>query len=255
MQFLDYKNKVEQILAHKKMHLSIDMNDMFEAYINSVTPVNYIKSMLTTLNESSQNNQFTKYYQKVIDYAAKRGYRILKMPAELNEEVINFYNDGYNAVTAGNYITEQIKKNTIKPDKSIIEPELLKNKLLLLIHSVDDCALQNIEVNKNEAKAILKIKIFDMRNEISTDIKSYIRELHKHFVIYLRQNIDNNSRLEILGYNIVGRSVFVTIKMKIDFIENEETNTFNFSAPETLSLIQLYINIFRTFAEQYRALV
>ena len=31
--------------------------------------------------------------------------------------------------------------------------------------------------------------------------------------------------------------------MKIDFIENKETNTFNFSASETLSLIQLYINI------------
>lgn len=257
MQFLDYKNNVEQILARKQIHMkdiNVDMDAMFEAYINSVKPIDFIKSMYT-LNESYQTDKFTDYYNKVKDFALQNGFRIIKMPRELKEEVINFYNEGYNSVVAGKYITEQIKKNSIKQDKAPINADVLKNKLLLLTHDITDCALKNVELNRNEAKAILKIKIFEMRNEISTDIKSYVRELNKYFAAYLRQNIDNNTRIEIMGYNIVGRSVFVTVKMKIDYLETEDSNGFNFSANETANIIEMYINVFKTFAEQYRNIV
>ena len=111
MQFLDYKNNVEQILARKQIHMkdiNVDMDAMFEAYINSVKPIDFIKSMYT-LNESYQTDKFTDYYNKVKDFALQIGFRIIKMPRELKEEVINFYNEGYNSVVAGKYITEQIK--------------------------------------------------------------------------------------------------------------------------------------------------
>ena len=66
MQFLDYKNNVEQILARKHLHMkdiNVDMDAMFEAYINSVKPIDFIKSMYT-LNESCQTDKFTDYYNK-----------------------------------------------------------------------------------------------------------------------------------------------------------------------------------------------
>ena len=109
---------------------------------------------------------------------------------------------------------------------------------------------EKVEINKDETSAVLKIKIFEMRNEINTDVKSYIRELNKYFKPYVRQNVDNGSRIDILGYSVNQRSVYVTVRMKVDLIDSE-----NFSINETANIIKMYIEIFRTFAEQYQNIV
>ena len=258
MEFLDYKNEVERIIERKAKHLNKDvtlsLEKMFEAYINDVNPIDFIKSSIS-LNENTQDNQFTNYYNKIIRNIRNYGYNIIKMPRELMESVINYYNEGYNAMIPTNYCIEQIKKNTIKIDKKKVDNILLRNKLLLLIHDIDNCALQGVEVTSTDAYAILKIKIFDMRNEINTDVKSYIRELNKYFAPYVRQNVDNGSRIDILGYSVHQRSVYATIKLKIDFIDSDGFKNNKFSVKETANIIKMYIEIFRTFAEQYRNIV
>lgn len=258
MEFLDYKNEVERIIERKAKHLNKDvtlsLEKMFEAYINDVNPIDFIKSSIS-LNESTQDNQFTNYYNKIVRNIRNYGYNIIKMPKELMESVINYYNEGYNAMIPTNYCIEQIKKNTIKIDKKKVDNILLRNKLLLLIHDIDNCALQGVEVTSTDAYAVLKIKIFDMRNEINTDVKSYIRELNKYFAPYVRQNVDNGSRIDILGYSVQQRSVYATIKLKIDFIDSDGFKNNKFSAKETTNIIKMYIEIFRTFAEQYQNIV
>lgn len=258
MEFLDYKNEVERIIERKARHLNKDvtlsLEKMFEAYINDVNPIDFIKTSIS-LNESTQDNQFTNYYNKIIKNIRNYGYNIIKMPRELMESVINYYNEGYNAMIPTNYCIEQIKKNTIKIDKTKADNILLRNKLLLLVHDIENCALKGVEINSSDAYAILKIKIFDMRNEINTDIKSYIRELNKYFAPYVRQNVDNGSRIDILGYSVQQRSVYATIKLKIDFIDSDDFKNNNFSAKETANIIKMYIEIFRTFAEQYQNVV
>ena len=258
MEFLDYKNEVERIIERKARHLNKDvtlsLEKMFEAYINDVNPIDFIKTSIS-LNESTQDNQFTNYYNKIIKNIRNYGYNIIKMPRELMESVISYYNEGYNAMIPTNYCIEQIKKNTIKIDKTKADNILLRNKLLLLVHDIENCALKGVEVTSSDAYAILKIKIFDMRNEINTDVKSYIRELNKYFAPYVRQNVDNGSRIDILGYSVQQRSVCATIKLKIDFIDSDGFKNNHFSAKETVNIIKMYIEIFRTFAEQYQNVV
>lgn len=258
MEFLDYKQEIERIVERKAKHLGKDFNlnleKMFEAYINDVNPIDFIRSSIS-LNESSQNNEFSKYYDRIVKNIRTFGYNIIKMPRELMESVVNFYNEGYNTMVPTNYCLEQLKKNTIKIDKKKTDNILLKNQLLLLVHNIDNCALKGVEVTKTDAYAILKIKIFEMRNEINTDIKSYIKQLNKYFAPYVRQNIDNGSRIDILGYSVNQRSVYATVKLKIDFIDSDGFKNNQFSAKETVNIIKMYIEIFRTFAEQYQNVV
>jgi hypothetical protein len=258
MEFLDYKQEIERIVERKAKHLGKDFNlnleKMFEAYINDVNPIDFIRSSIS-LNESSQNNEFSKYYDRIVKNIRTFGYNIIKMPRELMESVVNFYNEGYNTMVPTNYCLEQLKKNTIKVDKKKTDNILLKNQLLLLVHNIDNCALKGVEVTKTDAYAILKIKIFEMRNEINTDIKSYIKQLNKYFAPYVRQNIDNGSRIDILGYSVNQRSVYATVKLKIDFIDSDGFKNNQFSAKETVNIIKMYIEIFRTFAEQYQNVV
>lgn len=258
MEFLDYKQEVEKIMERKAKHLNKDvklnMEKMFEAYINDVNPIDFIRSSIS-LNENSQNNEFSKYYNRIVKNIRTFGYNVIKMPRELMESVVNFYNEGYNSMVPTNYCLEQLKKNTIKVDKKKTDNILLKNQLLLLVHNIDNCALKGVEVTKTDVYAILKIKIFEMRNEINTDIKSYIKQLNKYFAPYIRQNIDNGSRIDILGYSVNQRSVYATVKLKIDFIDSDGFKNNQFSAKETVNIIKMYIEIFRTFAEQYQNVV
>lgn len=258
MEFLDYKQEIERIVERKAKYLGKDFNlnleKMFEAYINDVNPIDFIRSSIS-LNESSQNNEFSKYYNRIVKNIRTFGYNIIKMPRELMESVVNFYNEGYNTMVPTNYCLEQLKKNTVKVDKKKADNILLKNQLLLLVHNIDNCALKGVEVTKSDAYAILKIKIFEMRNEINTDIKSYIKQLNKYFAPYVRQNIDNGSRIDILGYSVNQRSVYATVKLKIDFIDSDGFKNNQFSAKETVNIIKMYIEIFRTFAEQYQNVV
>lgn len=258
MEFLDYKQEVEKIMERKAKHLNKDVKlnieKMFEAYINDVSPIDFIRSSIS-LNENTQNNEFSKYYDRIVKNIRTFGYNIIKMPRELMESVVNFYNEGYNSMVPTNYCLEQLKKNTVKVDKKKTNNILLKNQLLLLVHDIDNCALKGVEFTKTEAFAVLKIKIFEMRNEINTDVKSYIRELNKYFAPYVRQNVDNGSRIDILGYSVQQRSVYATIKLKIDFIDSDGFKNNHFSAKETVNIIKMYIEIFRTFAEQYQSIV
>lgn len=260
IEFLDYKDTVENLLKAKaskfKSQFTLDLDDLFDAYINDIKPEDYIKKGLA-LKESiiQQNNKYEQYFNNVVNIISKSGYKINIMPMELAKEVVEFYNEGYTPSVPANYCVEQIKKNSIKISNNNINTDGIKNRLLYALHDIDNCAIKNIEMNGHDIFAILKIKIFEMRNEISTDVKSYIRELHKNFIPYIRQNIDNNTRMDILGYSIEGRSVFITIKMKIDVINTENATNVPFSIKETVNIIDMYVNIFRTFAEQYRNII
>lgn len=256
MNFLQYKSTVEKIISRKHTDIKLDLDGLFESYINDVDPKNYVMS-LRSMNESSNiEKMFNRYLKSVANIVKKSGYTIKKMPRELNEDVIDMYNDGYNSTECADYIIEQLDKNTVKVGKQLqIDDVLLRNKLLFIVHNIDGVALKDVETKKGEAFAILRIKLFDMANEINTDVKSYLMQLDKYFRPYIKQNIDNANRLEILGYTLNRTSVFCTVKLRIDFLEPDETGISKFSSKETASNIQLYANIFKTFNEQYRNLL
>lgn len=253
MDFSEYRHTVEHYLlrTNPKFDISsLDLNNVFEAYVSDVSPRTYISNMHTSLNESV-DDKFNKYLSRIVSMIKKAGYTIKSMPKELNEDINYCYVDGYTPATCANYILEKMEKNMVKvKEANGIKKVELKNKLLRLMHDVENAGLIGIDTHYNDIYAVIKIKLFDVRNEISTDIKSYINELHRYFKPYVTQNVDNNSRIEILGYSINQRSVYCTVKLKVDVIETEDGKPI-FSANETKNNIEFYIKIFRMFAEQY----
>lgn len=257
MDFSEYRHTIEHYLERKNPKFDVstlDLNKVFEAYISDVSPRTYIGTMGSMMNES-MDVKFNKYLSRVIALVKKSGYTIQSMPRELNEDINDCFSEGYSTATCANYILEKIEKNTVKiKEPNTIRNIDLKNKLLRLMHNVENAGLVGIDTHYNDIYAVIKIKLFDMRNEISTDIKSYINELHRYFKPYVNQNIDNNNRLQIIGYSINQRSVYCTVKFKVDIIENED-GKIAFSSNETRNNIEYYIKIFRMFAEQYSNIV
>ena len=114
MDFLQYKSTVEKIISRKHTDIKLDLDGLFESYINGVDPKNYVMS-LRSMNESSNiEKMFNRYLKSVANIIKKSGYTIKKMPRELNEDVIDMYNDGYNSTECADYILEQLDKNTVK---------------------------------------------------------------------------------------------------------------------------------------------
>ena len=254
MTFIDYKAEVEKILERKKLKLN-SLDDMFESYVNGINPRVYAKSIKNSLHESKSESSFNKYLRSVISLVKKSGFSILKMPRELNEDLIDLYNEGCGVVETANYIVEKVEKNVVKIEKKAdIDDVRLKHQLMIAIHDIPDVALRDIEIKSSEAYATLRVRIFDLRNEINTDIKSYLAGIDKYFRPYVKQNIDNNTRVQIIGYTMNQTSVYCTIKLKVDLVPTED-DSMTFSAKETANNIKMYVNIFKTFGEQYKNLV
>ena len=254
MDFLQYKSTVEKILSRRHTDIRLDLNGLFESYINGIEPKNYVNS-LRLMEQSNAEQSFNRYLKSVIGIVKKSGYTIKALPTELNEDVIDLYNDGYNIVECADYLIEQLDKNTVKVSKNKqIDDILLRNKLLYIVHNINNVALHDVEVKNNGAFAILRIKLYNMTNELNTDVKSYLTQLNKYFAPYIKQNVDNAERITILGYSINKNTVYCTVRLKIDLLDDEST-TGGFSVKETENIIRLYANIFNTFIEQYRNLL
>lgn len=255
MNFCDYRAEIEHILSRKHINSNLNMEAVFEAYISDVTPREYIEKI--KLTESKSDNDFIRYRNNIIKLVKKYGYNIIKMPYELNEDLKNFYNDGYGISECVSYITEKLDKNTVpvKPVSNIDEI-LLYNRLLYVMHDIPDAAIVDIDKKSDCVYAILRVKLYDLRNELNTDIKSYLAEVHKNFSIYLKQNVDNITRIDIKGYSANQKSVYCTVSVKLDFIVDEENpENMDLSIKETSNTINMYVNIFKMFGEQYRNLI
>ena len=253
MDFMQYKDTVENFLKKYRID-KIDLEPMFEAYVNGTTPKEYIRKYCININENTnQETLFNRYLNKVLKIVKKSGYNVIRVPKELNEDIEYFYNDGYGAAECASYVTEKFDKNTVKVKKENNKDKAkFYNKLLLLVHPIEDVALKDVKIEKDSAYAILRIKLFNFRNELNTDVKSYLAGIDKQFKPFIKQNTDNNDRISILGYSLTQKSVFCTVQIKIDFLDDKMQE---FSVNETANIIKMYAEIFKTFGEQYRVLI
>lgn len=253
MDFIQYKNTIENFLKKYRID-KVDLEPMFEAYVNGTTAKDYIRKYCNTMNEcSNQEKLFNKYLNKVLSIVKKSGYNIIRVPHELNEDIEYFYNDGYGAAECASYISEKLVKNTVKvKNKDNKGKAVLFNKLLLLVHGIDDVALKDVKVEKDSAYAILRIKLFNFRNELNTDVKGYLTGIDKQFRPFVKQNVDNAERITIIGYSLTQKSVFCTVQIKIDLLDEKSKE---FSINETANIIKMYTEIFKTFGEQFRVLI
>lgn len=257
MDFLQYRDTVEKIISRKRMRTSLDLDNLFEAYINDVDPRKYVTG-IRSLNENigDCDTGFIRYRDTVNKIIKKSGYTVKSMPRELASDMADMYSEGYKAPECAVYITEKIKKNTVKvKNLPPVDDILMRNKLLFLVHGIDGVALKDVEVKNDEVYAILRIKLFDLKNELNTDIPGYLKTVDSYFRKYITQNVDNANRLSILGYTIVHNTVYCTTRIKIDTFEPDKSGMPIFSVKETGNIIRLYANMFSMFNEQYRNLL
>lgn len=253
MNFCDYRAEIERIMSRRHINGNLNMEAMFEAYISGIEPRTYIEK--NRLNENRADDGFNRYLVNIVKLVKKYGYNVVKMPKELNEDLKNFYNDGYGISECVSYITEKLDKNTVQVKRTgKIDDILLYNKLLYVMHDIPDAALIDVEDKSETTYAVVRIKLFDLRNELNTDIKSYLAGIHKNFSAYIKQNVDNASRIEIRGYSANQKSVYCTVSIKLDFVEDEHGEE-TLSMKETANTINMYVNIFKMFGEQYRNLI
>lgn len=257
MDFIEYRSIVEEKLRRKNINSGINLDSLFDSYINNTDPSTYVKNYLGVLSEkTNMDKRFNRYLSEIISMVRKYGYNIIKMPKELNENIEELYNDGYSTSECANYLVEELDKNAVKIDNEKKPDDLMiYNKLLVMLHGIDDVALKDVDISGNDLYAILRIKLFDLRNELNTDVKSYLASIDKYFRPYVKQNVDNGNRVEITGYTVSQKSVFCTVKLKIDLLDTDDSESGTFSLKETANIIKMYVNIFKTFGEQNTNLI
>lgn len=255
MDFTEYRLNVDKILNNLNYKTNYNLQTVFECYLNSVTPKTCVKSLLKPINENFFEDKYTEYKKQVLHLMRKQKFDIRKPHPELENLIRDFYADETEPVTTATECIKWVKQHSIKvkKDKEATEnaKTIVYNKLLLLFHNIENAALKRVSVKNNDIYAELQIKLFTLRNEINTDIKSYLNELHKQFIPFLNQNVDRKDRIDVIGYSLKNNNVYCNINIKMDCISNDGFKDMNFSKLETVNMFKMYIEIFRTFAEQY----
>lgn len=262
MNFIEYKqdvlNEVSRKYRNAEELVNSSMNDIYESYIDNICTSECAKILVTNiLKENAEVDETQQYARTYIDQVLKLlyklGYKIKKLPGTLKNDILDYFENNATIYDCADYCATQLKKKYVKTKDKKAEDEkliLLKNRLFMLFHNIESAALNDVEKDKDTIYAVVKVKLFEMKNEINTDIKSYMREINKYFIPYVRQNTDNGSRLEILGYSIKQRNLYCTCKIKIDLMDEER-----FSVTETTNIINMYIEIFKMFSEQYQNII
>lgn len=257
MNFIEYKQNILENAVTKYRNADDIVNNnlslIFENYVNDVSVNKCINSIINVINENMDHTETKQYaltyIKQVMELLFKLGYKIKKLPKQVENEILDYFEANATIYDCADHCADILKKKYIKiKDKSKDDEKLsiLKNRLFMLFHNIDSAALLDVEKEDDLIYAKVKVKLYEMKNEINTDIKSYMKEINKYFIPYIRQNTDNGSRLDILGYSINQRNLYCTCKIKIDLIDDEK-----FSVNETTNIIKMYIEIFKMFSEQY----
>ena len=86
MDFIEYRSIVEEKLRRKNINSGINLDSLFDSYINNTDPSTYVKNYLGVLSEkTNMDKRFNRYLSEIISMVRKYGYNIIKMPKELNE--------------------------------------------------------------------------------------------------------------------------------------------------------------------------
>ena len=201
MDFSEFRHTIEHYLVKANPNFdlsSLDLNNVFEAYVSDVTPREYIASMKKSINESvAVSDQYEKYYNRTVSLIKKSGYTIQSMPRELDEDISDFYDNGYTTAECANYLLEKIEKNTVKlKEPTTIRNVELKNKLLRLMHDVEQ-KLENGELGRNEHAAD---KIMSELGVVLDDSFIPAEMLDPDLLAYMMENSDHNIVLFIFNY-------------------------------------------------------
>jgi len=259
MVFNDYYNKVKSLAKSKNCNTVIvdrNLEKIFENYINDTPVTQCIKELFkSNINESTtKNSGFKKYAKRVITLLETFGYD----KSDIDDNTIKNISDNYD-VGEDEYACAELCKNDIekaqkyKPIKLTPQRiEKIKNNLLINLHAVDNAALLDLNVSPTAATVKIKIRLLANLNNIETDVKSYIKLVHKYLSAFLVQNSNTDIETNVKGYAIKYNNLYCTSEFTIPFIEADGTTTEKFNIYDISRSIKSHLNVIETFIEQYK---
>ncbi len=261
MVFNDYLNEVKHTLARKYSHTDAFINEnleyFFEAYINDVSVKTSIKKLLQqTLISESKTDKYNTYKQKITKFLNKLGY---KTNYRIIENLINdYYTNDIDNLECINECIKTIKKYKLneetaeKIDYNVLT-EHLTNMLVYYLRNSAYCTIKSAKVTKLNTTIDFRLKLFELEN-IDTSVTGVIKDIDKQLKLFLKQNMDNGSNFTITGYQLKNSTLYCACNLNINFEDSDGFKNNRYNTTEIRRILKLYINIFKTFAEQNKNL-
>lgn len=262
MVFNDYCTKLKQLLKNKRYDTNIvdhNLNKIFDNYVNSTPITECAKSLIkSTLNESvTGKNDYKKYAKRVLTILETMGYQKDDISKNITNRIADSYDIEENEYACAELCKNDIEKeNKFKPIKLTKEKiEKIKNNLIINMHNVNNAALLDLNVSPTAATIKIKVRLFQNLTNIETDVKSYIKVVHKYLSAFVAQNANVDVENKIKSYAIKFNNLYCTIEFNIPFINADGTSTEKFNMYDISRIIQSYMNVLGTFTEQYKNVI
>lgn len=258
MVFNDYCNKIKTILKRYNYDSSIvdnHLSEIFENYINSTPEKTCIKKLLkNTLNESKQQiSNFTKFSTRVITLLETMGYTKKDITPNVKDTIKDAYDNDENEYDCAELCQQDIQKDKQREITHLTQNQIehIKNSLVFDLHTVNNAAILKLDVSPTAVTLNLKVRLFQDLAYIDTDVKSYIKTIHKYLQGFLQQNSNNSAQVTIKGYAIKFNNLYCTLELKILLLDQ----SISFSKKALNVIIKSYLNVIETFSEQYQNVI
>lgn len=262
MIFNDYYTKITTKLLNKRYSKSIAENNtskIFDCYIND-TPINEcIKLLLkNTINESTEKQTpYEKYRMRVITLLETMGYKKEEITNTINKKISDTYDIEEDEYACAELCKDELQRaQKYKPIKLTTQKiDQVKNNIIINLHSVHNAALLNLDVSPTAAKIKLKVRLFTNLNYINTDVKSYIKLVHKYLNAFVCQNSNTALETKILSYSIKYNNLYCTTEIVIPLVNQDGLPENNFNIYDISCSIKSHLNVLETFSEQYKNII
>ena len=261
MVFGDYCNKIKNILARTHRDVSIvdyNMEQIFEAYINDTPASKVIEKLYKSMNEATADTDFLKYKNRVHTILEKLGYDKSELD---NKKVTDTISDLYDT-NEDEYACAEICKNEIdkaqelKPIKlTSRQVQHVRNNLIIALHPVSNAALLDLNVSPQGAVVKIKVRLTQGLQELHTDAKSYIKEVHKYLRAFLLQNSNTDVDFKVKSYSIKFNNLYCTSEFFIPFKDADGIPIQMFNVYDIARIIKSPLNVLETYSEQYRNII
>lgn len=263
MDFDSYFLNIKKLL--RKNNYSVDVADrnmtkIFENYINSVPENLCIKQLLKyNLNESKSNkNDFAKYTERVIYLLEKLGYT----KKDISNKTIDTIKDSYN-IEEDEYSCAQLCQDNLEKEQKYKPVNLtrdkiqqIKNNLTLNFHNIDNAALLDFDVSPHAAKITIKVRLFSNLAYLSSDVKTYIKTVHKYLSAFLIQNENvPNVETKITGYSVKFNNLYCTSVFTLPFVLPDGVTSELFNYNSIVRIMTMHLNVLSAFSEQYKPIL
>lgn len=262
MIFNDYCTTIKSMLRRKQYNSSIvdsNLNKVFNDYIND-TPINEcVKKLLqNTINESiNKTNNLQKYTKRVITLLETMGYKKSDLSNDITDKISDSYDIDEDEYACAELCKDELQRvQQYKPVKLTQQKiEQVQNNLIINLHHIDNAAFLNLNVSPTAATIKLKIRLISNLKYIETDVKSFIKTVHKYLLAFVNQN--NNTELEtkILSYSVKYNNLYCTSEIQIPLIPDDPYQPTKFNIYDISKTLKSYLNVLDTFSEQYKNII